>query len=107
MTARFQMHSPSRSTGRSPETIRYTLKQFDQDHPDLAIFPDNQGPLGLETKRTICQQYQRGESVDALAKRFNRPFMEITLFSSMEATSPVSSQPPSKGTMTPGFSALI
>ena len=26
-------------TGRSPETIRYTLKQFDHDHPDVAIFP--------------------------------------------------------------------
>src|SRR4051812_1548726 len=27
--------------GRSVETIRYTLKQFDQDHPDLSIFPNN------------------------------------------------------------------
>jgi RNA polymerase primary sigma factor/RNA polymerase sigma factor len=59
-------------TGRSPETIRYTLKQFDQDHPDLAIFPDNHGPLRQETKRKIYQQYHRGESVDALAKRFCR-----------------------------------
>ncbi len=28
--------------GRSVETIRYTLKQFDQANPDLAVFPDNQ-----------------------------------------------------------------
>ena len=62
----------ARKTGRSPETIRYTLKQFDQDHPDLAIFPDNHGPLRLETKRKIYQQYHRGESVEALAKRFCR-----------------------------------
>ena len=62
----------ARKTGRSPETIRYTLKQFDQDHPDLAIFPDNHGPLRLETKRKIYQQYHRGESVDALARRFCR-----------------------------------
>ena len=26
---------------RSVETIRYTLKQFDQEHPELAIFPTN------------------------------------------------------------------
>jgi len=57
---------------RSAETIRYTLKQFDHDHPDLAIFPENHGPLGLETKRKIYHQYHRGESVDELAKRFCR-----------------------------------
>jgi RNA polymerase primary sigma factor len=62
----------ARKTGRSPETIRYTLKQFDHDHPDLAIFPDNHGPLSLDSKRKIYQQYHRGESVDALSKRFCR-----------------------------------
>ena len=59
-------------TGRSVETIRYTLKQFDRDHPDLAIFPDNNGPLREETKRKIYQQFRRGESADALAKKFCR-----------------------------------
>ena len=62
----------SRKTLRSPETIRYTLKQFDQEHPDLAVFPDSHGPIRLETKRKIHQQYHRGESVDGLAKRFCR-----------------------------------
>jgi RNA polymerase primary sigma factor len=57
---------------RSVETIRYTLKQFDHDHPQWAIFPESHGPLGLETKRNIFQQYQRGESVEDLAKRFSR-----------------------------------
>ncbi len=59
-------------TGRSAETIRYTLKQFDHDHPEAAIFPDSHGPLQLEAKRKIYQQYQRGEPVDALAARFCR-----------------------------------
>jgi RNA polymerase primary sigma factor len=59
-------------TGRSPETIRYTLKHFDEQYPDLAVFPDNHGPIRLETKRRIYQQYHRGESVEALAKRFCR-----------------------------------
>jgi RNA polymerase primary sigma factor/RNA polymerase sigma factor len=62
----------ARKTGRSPETIRYTLKQFDRNHPDLAVFPDSYGPIRLETKRKIFQQYHRGESADALAKRFGR-----------------------------------
>jgi len=62
----------SRKTGRSVETVRYTLKQFDRDHPEAAIFPDNQGPLQLDSKRKIYQQYQHGESVETLARRFCR-----------------------------------
>ena len=62
----------AKTSGRSAETIRYTLKQFDRDHPDAAVFPDNLGPLQLDTKRKIHQQYQRGESVEVLARRFCR-----------------------------------
>jgi len=58
--------------GRSVETIRYTLKQFDQQHPELAIFPGTAGPLSDEAKRKIYQQYRRGTSVEALAKQFCR-----------------------------------
>jgi RNA polymerase primary sigma factor/RNA polymerase sigma factor len=57
---------------RSIETIRYTLKQFDRDHPDLAVFPENRGPLGNEAKRKIFQQYHRGDSVEELSKRYSR-----------------------------------
>jgi RNA polymerase primary sigma factor len=62
----------AKRTGRSVETIRYTLKQFDRDHPEAAIFPDNQGPLQLDAKRKIYQQYQHGEPVETLARRFCR-----------------------------------
>ncbi len=57
---------------RSVETIRYTLKQFDEQHPDLAIFPDKTGPLTDEVKARMFQQYRRGVSVDELCKRFCR-----------------------------------
>jgi RNA polymerase primary sigma factor len=57
---------------RSVETIRYTLKQFDQEHPDLAIFPNNTGPLSEEDKKKIYQQYRRGAPVETLALRYNR-----------------------------------
>jgi RNA polymerase primary sigma factor len=62
----------ARRVGRSVETIRYTLKQFDQDHPDLAVFPENSGPLSEETKKKIHQQYMRKVGVDVLAKRYCR-----------------------------------
>jgi len=62
----------SRHSGRSVETIRYTLKQFDRDHPDLAIFAERAGPLTEETKKKVFQQYRRGESVESLLRRFCR-----------------------------------
>ncbi|HEY1598414.1 MAG TPA: sigma-70 family RNA polymerase sigma factor [Pirellulales bacterium] len=55
------------SMGRSVETIRYTLKQFDQEHPDAAVFPESTGPLDDGAKKKIYQQYRRGVSVEALA----------------------------------------
>lgn len=57
---------------RSVETIRYTLKQFDDTHPDLAVFPSRTGPLTEEAKQRIYQQYRRGVSVESLARRYCR-----------------------------------
>ena len=60
----------AQESGRSGETIRYVLKQFDRAHPETAVFPDHYGTMREETKRKIFGWYRRGESVDALAKRF-------------------------------------
>ena len=60
----------ARKTGRSVETIRYTLKQYDRDHPESAIFPDHHGPMREETKLRIFEQHRKGRSVEALAKQF-------------------------------------
>lgn len=57
---------------RSVETIRYTLKHFDDKHPDLAVFPSRTGPLTEEAKQKIYQQYRRGASVESLARRYCR-----------------------------------
>jgi len=57
---------------RSVETIRYTLKQFDAKHPELAIFPDARGPLNDELKAQLYQLYRQGTSVDTLAKKYGR-----------------------------------
>ena len=60
------------SSGRNVETIRYTLRHFDKENPDEAIFPDHHGPPRPETAQKIYQQYRRGESIDALSKKFCR-----------------------------------
>lgn len=62
----------ARHMNRSVETIRYTLKQFDQKHPEMAVFPEQTGPLNDDAKQRVYQQYRRGESVDILAKRHCR-----------------------------------
>ncbi len=39
----------AQETGRSEETVRSTLRHFNLAHPDLAIFPYNDGPLWTES----------------------------------------------------------
>jgi RNA polymerase primary sigma factor/RNA polymerase sigma factor len=62
----------ARHMSRSVETVRYTLKQFDKQHPDQAVFPEQTGALTDDIKKLIYQQSRRGESVESLARRFCR-----------------------------------
>jgi RNA polymerase primary sigma factor/RNA polymerase sigma factor len=57
---------------RSPETIRYTLKNFDADNQSLAIFPNHRGALTEDDKRSIFKLYTHGATVAQLCKRFKR-----------------------------------
>jgi RNA polymerase sigma factor (sigma-70 family) len=62
----------ARRLKRSPETVRYTIKNFDRLHPEQALFPNATGPLDADTKQVIYSSYRRGIPVDTLAKRFRR-----------------------------------
>ena len=62
----------AKRAGRSVETIRSTIRQFDKQHPELAIFPDISGPLTEVQKTRIYQAFKRGASVDKLTKQFGR-----------------------------------
>ncbi len=62
----------ARKLKRSVETIRYTIKNFDRDCPDQAIFPDATGPLDGITKEQIVNSYEKGIPVETLAKTYNR-----------------------------------
>jgi transposase-like protein len=62
----------ARRLGRSTETVRYTIKNFDRSHPEQALFPAVTGPLASDTKQVIYASYRRGIPVDTLAKRFQR-----------------------------------
>ncbi|MFM9058013.1 MAG: sigma-70 family RNA polymerase sigma factor [Planctomycetaceae bacterium] len=58
--------------GRSVETIRYTIKRHDQEHPDDAVFPAADGRLRPESCARIFQHHLRGEPVESIARRYHR-----------------------------------
>jgi RNA polymerase sigma factor (sigma-70 family) len=62
----------ARKLDRSPETIRYTLKKFDRDYPEVAVFPNATTPLTEEHKRQLFRAFQRGVPVDVLARDWQR-----------------------------------
>jgi RNA polymerase sigma factor (sigma-70 family) len=62
----------ARKMDRSPETIRMTLKSYDREHPDRAIFAPNPGPLGEDAKSRVYRLYRLGVGVENLARQFGR-----------------------------------
>ena len=62
----------ARKFRRSPETVRYTLKNYDKDHPEVAVFPNALPTITDEDKRVIYRDFRKGIAVDDLAKRFGR-----------------------------------
>ncbi len=62
----------ARHMARSIETIRYTIKQFDEKNPAIAVFPDQTGPLNLEMKERIYADFSAGKSAEAIASRYCR-----------------------------------
>src|SRR5205823_5300075 len=69
--------------GRSPEAVRYTIKNFDRVHPEYALFPSAVGPLSAAAKEQIVlamnakqSAKHTGDTVDntvnTIAKRFGR-----------------------------------
>ncbi len=68
---------------RSPEAVRYTIKNFDRGHPDGALFPHAAGPLTDAAKQEIYLAKRQhdidlqnakptGDTVNLIAKRFGR-----------------------------------
>jgi RNA polymerase sigma factor (sigma-70 family) len=57
---------------RSPETIRYTLKQYDDDNPGQRVFPVSTDALSSERREELYNRFRQGASVDVLAKDYCR-----------------------------------
>jgi RNA polymerase sigma factor (sigma-70 family) len=62
----------ARRLGRSPETVRYTIKNFDRQHPGDALFPTSSGPVPEEAKQSMFSLFRRGIGVESLSQQFRR-----------------------------------
>jgi len=62
----------ARRLGRAVETIRYTLKNHDQQHPEASVFPNAPQPLTDDVKKEIYRGFRRGIAAERLAKRHCR-----------------------------------
>jgi RNA polymerase primary sigma factor len=62
----------ARKMSRSTETIRLTLKAYDRENPDRAIFPTSVPPLDDDAKAQIYRRSRMGVSVDVLARQYGR-----------------------------------
>lgn len=83
----------SRSFKRSPETIRYTLKQYDSAHPENAVFPTATSPLNTDRRREIYDRFKQGISADALAEEYGRTRTSIYRIASEVRTELLLEQP--------------
>ncbi|MDR1484714.1 MAG: sigma-70 family RNA polymerase sigma factor [Planctomycetaceae bacterium] len=57
---------------RSVETVRYTVKSFDENNTDIQIFPNRHTPLDEDERYIIFQKYCGGISIEQLAKSYDR-----------------------------------
>jgi len=62
----------ARRTGRAIETIRYTIRKHDLEHPEGAVFPQMLLPLDEQEKGAIYRSFLCGTPAPELARRFRR-----------------------------------
>lgn len=78
-----KMHTIARAiseeTGRAVETIRYTLRRFDEANPDLALFEGKALSEACERRLAIARCREAGESIESIAAAFDTDVDEVRL----------------------------
>jgi len=62
----------SAKTGKCHETIRYTLRDYENANPDKALFRKSSGVIELGDAAELYRLYKQGCSIKELIKRFDR-----------------------------------
>jgi RNA polymerase sigma factor (sigma-70 family) len=55
-------------TGRAVETVRYTLRRHDQEHPNEALFGRNGEPALSHRHRVILRRHEAGNTAEQIAR---------------------------------------
>ncbi len=59
-------------TGKTHETVRYTLLEYEKSHPDKPIFKKPRSIMNPAQAADLYKLYKQGMSIAELIKRFNR-----------------------------------
>lgn len=65
-------HKIAEQFHRAPETVRYTVKHHDREHPEAAVFPDAADVLSHDDRRELYRRFLARESIESLCNRFQR-----------------------------------
>jgi RNA polymerase sigma factor (sigma-70 family) len=63
----------ARRLNRTPATVLHTIRKYDQENPDAAIFPQAPAEITDEQRTRILRGHRRGLPLSALAHRVCRP----------------------------------
>ncbi len=73
---RLRLHELSQEiaakVGRAVETVRYTLRRYDQAHPEEALFSGDQQPVIRPELQAIYDAVAAGDTPEAVGPRFGR-----------------------------------
>jgi len=64
-------------TGRAVETIRYTLRNFDLENPQQALFDKCEQANAVDQNEIIYQAFMEGDSLAAIAARFDKTAADV------------------------------
>ncbi|MEK7731214.1 MAG: sigma-70 family RNA polymerase sigma factor [Planctomycetota bacterium] len=67
----------SEQTGRAVETVRYTLRRYDEANKTTALFTNRGEAVRCERHEAIWKCRQAGDSLEAIAAAFDCPVLEI------------------------------
>ena len=67
----------ARKLNRSPLTVLHTLRKFDQEHAQEAVFPQSADPVSDTERQRILRGHRRGLAIQSLAKKTCRPRSQV------------------------------
>ncbi len=76
-----KLHAAARivaeQTGRAIETVRYTLRRYDEANPKTSLFANNIDHLFTEQQSAIWRSHQAGETAESLARAYETNASDI------------------------------